>query len=444
MCPCRRVRYGLKIYMSAPIRTDIEMTPNSLEITRILGKIDITLDQSTMESLKRRDSSLLRVDENEISGVTSIRIYEGVVSDSKRCYLKEYLPVAIMFGKTELRITRKLTTKWNSIVTTEKIEENPRLPSIFSDPHPPFSRLFAHMTADDTIESIDFRQKWRRRFPGVRPPEAGNLWLAFEWDDCTFRSMRNFAPLPQIIEGFDYFRKDQRVAKRWMFLRKMIRKSLEAIDFVHGSGYCHNAVNIQSLWLSTTNQQNISSLSVQITDLGAARKLADDAMFSRQEIAEDMYYLGLGFLELIIASFSDDNVGARQVRQVLGIERPITALFPRVEDFDQSQISQRELQQVYEKICESDIVKLRSFVRLICFKIDIMNQFQSINICRSIIKWKEAFDVLEADGGAAWKLIFKMLARGSLYDEDRVTPIRLTGRKLVRESAELFKDTYMT
>ena len=33
---------------------------------------------------------------------------------------------------------------------------------------------------------------------------------------------------------------------------------------------------------------------------------------------EDMYRLGLVFLELILASFSDDNVGARAARVRLG------------------------------------------------------------------------------------------------------------------------------
>ena len=94
------------------------------------------------------------------------------------------------------------------------------------------------------------------------------------------------------------------------------------MDFFHRSGYCHNAVNGASLWLSTTNQQNIDQLSVQLVDLGAAQKLADfgppeatdGRSLAREAVAEDLYQLGFVFLELIISSFCEDNVGAQKAR----------------------------------------------------------------------------------------------------------------------------------
>ena len=39
---------------------------------------------------------------------------------------------------------------------------------------------------------------------------------------------------------------------------------------------------------------------------------------AREGTMEDMYRLGLVFLELILASFSDDNVGATAARKRLG------------------------------------------------------------------------------------------------------------------------------
>jgi hypothetical protein len=50
--------------------------------------------------------------------------------------------------------------------------------------------------------------------------------------------------------------------------------------------------------------------------------------------------------------------------------------------------------------------------------------------------------MLERDEGAAWKLIFKMLARGRLYDSDRDKPLRVSGASLIRDNEILFVDTF--
>jgi hypothetical protein len=49
---------------------------------------------------------------------------------------------------------------------------------------------------------------------------------------------------------------------------------------------------------------------------------------------------------------------------------------------------------------------------------------------------------LEKNQGAAWKLIFKLLAKGRLYDNDKEKPLPITGSGLVRENKVLFADTY--
>lgn len=51
--------------------------------------------------------------------------------------------------------------------------------------------------------------------------------------------------------------------------------------------------------------------------------------------------------------------------------------------------------------------------------------------------------MLEKDNGAGWKLIFKLLARGRLYDENKEKPLKITGIGLVREYKSLFEDTYV-
>eukprot|EP01035_Chromulina_nebulosa_P019335 gene19335-25199_t len=241
--------------------------------------------------------------------------------------------------------------------------------SVYNDTTPPFPRLIGSMYSDETIESMEFRQKWRRRFPGVKPPESDNLWLFFEWDEHTFRTMRTFAPLPQ----------------------KVLRKCLESVDFLHTSGAC--------------------------------RKLTDDMLYARAEMIEDYYQLAFVFLEFVISSFCDDNMGARKARDIFDTNRKQVTIFTKVDEMDLTQISQREFQRIYEVICTSDFQKLRQFVG-------------------SIVEWRDAYDILERDDGAAWKLLFRMLARGSLYESDRVTPIRITGRRLIKDSINLFSDTF--
>jgi hypothetical protein len=137
---------------------------------------------------------------------------------------------------------------------------------------------------------------------------------------------------------------------------------------------------------------------------------------------EDMYRLGLVYLELILASFSEDNAGAQAARVRLGKVVNDGFLTP-IENRNLSQLNVRELQQVFESLCGSDFQTLRLFVT-------------------SIDAWKDAVTVLERDQGAAWKLVFKLLARGRLYDDVLERPIKVTGKGLVKENKSLFADTY--
>ena len=48
------------------------------------------------------------------------------------------------------------------------------------------------------------------------------------------------------------------------------------------------------------------------------RIISPGPQIAREGTMEDMYRLGLVFLELILASFTDDNIGARAARVRLG------------------------------------------------------------------------------------------------------------------------------
>lgn len=76
---------------------------------------------------------------------------------------------------------------------------------------------------------------------------------------------------------------------------------------------------------------------------------------------------------------------------------------------------------MFEKLCDSEFKELRDFTK-------------------SVKTWKEAVDILEAEGGAAWRFLFRLLARGRLADPETNAPLKITPRLLIREFKDLFKD----
>ena len=86
-----------------------------------------------------------------------------------------------------------------------------------------------------------------------------------------------------------------------------------------------------------------------------------------------------------------------------------------------SQVSCRELQTLFETVCNSD--------------------FQSFRDILSAIKpWEESLKMLECDNGACWKLIFRLLARGKLVDPVNNLPLKITCYSLIRDNLKLFED----
>jgi hypothetical protein len=317
---------------------------SDIQIQRVLGRVDIEVDRRFIEESKReldRLRSKVSVDFEGIKekgSATTVRIFEGKLRDGTRCFVKEYLPVGFRFGRKELAISKKMMIRWVNEVSEDPEDDEdddddakrdsdeqvndddedskmlaPRDISMF-----PFPTLLGSLRTDERIESPEFRARWTKLMPRVRPPEAGNLWLVFRWDEASFKNMKLYPRKPQIIETWDYFSKQKRTDKRWRFIRKMMRLSLETVDYLHTHGYCHNAISSDALWLSTTNQQEYNDLVVKLTDLGACQKFKELGPYAKEGVIEDLYKLGFVFLELIIASFSEDNVGAQKMRAKLG------------------------------------------------------------------------------------------------------------------------------
>ena len=299
---------------------DIVFDAGQVEIVRMIGKIDIQINEQILEDAKGDFEKSGGDDEKKMNEfnqwssaaaktgmATSVRVFEARIPGGTKCFLKEFLPIGLAFGKRELQTTRKLVARWTDLETSTP------------DSIPPFPVLLGSLKTDERVEDPAFRNRWLMMFPKTRPPGAGNLWLIFKWDKSSFKSLKTFPPLPQVVEGLDYFQKEKRLMKRWRFIRKIMRSGLETVDFIHRSGYCHNAVSSESLWMSTTNQQSMDELGLSITDLGACQKFSElGPQVAREGTIIDMYQLGFVFLELVFASFSEDNVGAEIARGTLG------------------------------------------------------------------------------------------------------------------------------
>jgi hypothetical protein len=306
------------ILLLESVPRDINFDAGQVEIIRMIGKIDVEIDKQTIDDsrkeMERSGGSQKQMNEfNQINNAlsssgsaTSVRVFEARITGGTKCFLKEFLPVGLSFGRRELLTTRKLASKWNEL----------NLPI---ERPPPFPVLLGSLKTDERVEDPEFRNRWIQSFPKIRPPGAGNLWLIYKWDKSSFKSLKTFPPLPQVVEGLDYFRKEERISKRWRFIRKIMRSGLETVDFIHRSGYCHNAVSTESMWMTTTNQQSMEELGLSITDLGTCQKFSElGPQGAREGTILDMYQLGFVFLELIFSSFSDDNLGAEKARGILG------------------------------------------------------------------------------------------------------------------------------
>lgn len=310
---------SLQKWRSEALPRDISFDAGQVEIIRMIGKIDVQIDKQIIDDAKREiertGGNEKKINEfnqwtsaiSNTGTATSVRVFEARIPGGTKCFLKEFLPIGLSFGRRELLTTRKLVARWNEL--NNSIE----------DSIPPFPVLLGSLKTDERVEDPAFRNRWIMMFPKTKPPGAGNLWLIFKWDKSSFKSLKTFPPLPQVVEGLDYFRKEERLMKRWRFVRKILRSGLETVDFIHRSGYCHNAVSSESMWMSTTNQQSMDELGLSLTDLGACQKFSElGPQGAREGTIQDMYQLGFVFLELVFASFSDDNMGAEIARATLG------------------------------------------------------------------------------------------------------------------------------
>jgi len=82
-------------------------------------------------------------------------------------------------------------------------------------------------------------------------------------------------------------------------------------------------------------------------------------------------------------------------------------------------LTEKELQTLFEVHCNSDFKRFRNFFA-------------------EIPSFSLACEQLDKDGNAAWKLLFKLMARGRLYEDGEQK--KVSGRGFIRDAASLFAD----
>ena len=349
--------------------------------------------------------------------LTSVRVFEAIIPGGNRVYIKEFLPVGATLGKVEMVTTRRLTRKFNEEIEMKAATQQ----QIIGFPTPPFPTLLGYMKTDKRIEDPLFRERWVERFPRTPPPAKGNLWLLFRWDESTFKSLKSFPQLPQIVEMNDYMNKSVRDEKRWKFVRKIMLKTLEAIRYFHRNGYCHNSISAESIWITTTNQIEIDTLNARLADLGTVQAFSELGKSSREAAMEDLYNIGLVFMQLVISSFVDDSQGAMKARAKYLGKNEVLEVMMNTDPTARTQLSVDEIGNIFDTTCESDFATFRDFIK-------------------SIPEWSIPSQMLEADNGAGWKLILRLLARGRLTDPQTGERLKVTPSTLIKESKVLFED----
>ena len=413
-------------------RTDLDEF--DIAFVRALGKVEIDVDDGLLADAAQE---LLRMGETELimqppdkgnsaGKLTSVRLFEGLIKkDNTRVLVKEFLPIGFSLGQREQKTTKQLTEKWNGFQSN--LEEKDNYEELQSYQVKPFFPIYVgSLRTTKEIERYDYQSKWVSKFPFTKPPERGHMWVLYLWDEASYKNLRYYPLIPQTIDLRDYFRPKVLLLKKRNFILKVMQRSLQALNYLHRSGYSHNAVLTPSIWLSTFNDKDVDELYVKLTDLGATQRFPS-AEEKGKYIQEDLYQLGFVFLELIASSFSDNNLGARTARRAIAKQsKEDWKYFENMEFMpgisnSPSQLRQSEWQALYEDVCGSSFEELRRFIQ-------------------STGMWMEACEMLEMRQGEAWKLVLYMLSRGQLfYESDGKTRVAVTTSFLLQEHKELFK-----
>ena len=124
-------QYRARLHRTDALPRDISFDAGQVEIIRMIGKIDVQIDRQIIEDAKRElersGNNEKKMNEfNQWTGAlsntgtaTSVRVFEARIPGGTKCFLKEFLPIGLSFGRRELLTTRKLVARWNELETQQ-------------------------------------------------------------------------------------------------------------------------------------------------------------------------------------------------------------------------------------------------------------------------------------------------------------------------------------
>lgn len=256
----------------------------SSTINEIRKEIEESGDKAAMGALKSWISN-----NPEVGEVCAVRSFEAKVQGGSKCLIRMYTPAAFMMGLRASATCKELLSKWKQ-----------RFPGM----EPSVPVVLGAIRPDGTAIKL-LAPQWTKSFSGVPSPYDGELWVLYQWELSTFKSLRNFPDFPQQNKGFA-FGNDHTIynRRRWRFVCRLITLSLNAVDFIHDSGFCHNALSLDAIWISTLSQTEENALHIKVSEFTLAQRLSDSETQAEKSKAEDFYQLGLVFLTLLIACFT--------------------------------------------------------------------------------------------------------------------------------------------
>lgn len=296
----------------------LEFVPSDFEIRRIVGQQGYATI-TDWEYYGGKDP--LAPTRTVQPSVPSIRLYDARITSPRpllynaRVMLKEFLKDGVELGVNEAEAYKILYEADGTGIDPDAV---------------PVATLLGTFIIDESFQRPGFAATWAARFPkSPIPPQVGAPFLVFRWEgmqtglSCATSKDSDVDPGTRL---FNSWFPGNLVNRKALFIRTFMRKTLEALQYLHATGgIVHRSMGLASIMVNTTEYRLASSLLVKIRDLGFAKPvsalIAGDglekarkagaitpAAIANYYFAEDVYALGYAFLELIFSIYSGQPV----------------------------------------------------------------------------------------------------------------------------------------
>lgn len=347
-----------------------EYTAGQVKLLRVIGASEVVIDKAAVQGVTAEIEAsgdalakkalltwkrTLSADSSDSAydTHTSSRVYEARNLEGVRCYCKQFKPLSFPFGNREMAVLRELSRVWQQRRAADKDAARTF----------PFPILLGSLRTDTEILDPSFRRRWVRHFPHADPPEEGELWCIYNWDPSSFKTLRSFAEFAQVNTGFLSLGQQFAVDARWKLLKRVVRLALDALSFLHASGFCHGSLTSEAVLLQSFDvSADLALQRVKLSDLGLAQRVAELGAEGKAKLEEDLHNLGFIVVASVLSCFrSDSKLEVAAFRARITGARPDSLLaLSQSLDVDQSSVSHRELHSVFDKTCARDMAKFKT------------------------------------------------------------------------------------